>query len=123
MSTESGLGGGLGALGAVIAPLGIAAMLLRQPAGPVGKLISAGAVSPETARRLESVDIPRPFVIEPAISRRIVIRTDDGRYWVDVRRNRRFRRRVALFTGLVVLGVGLLGWRLGAHLGPLVEGS
>jgi hypothetical protein len=98
-------------------------MLLKQPAGPVGKLISAGAVSPETARRLESVDIPRPFVVEPAISRRIVIRTDDGRYWVDVRRNRRFRRRVALFTGLVVLGVGLLGWRLGAHLGPLVEGN
>ena len=119
----SGLGGGLGALGAVIAPLGIAAMLLRQPAGPVAKLIAAGALSAETARRLESVDIPRSYVIEPAVNRRIVIRTEDGRYWVDVRRNRRFRRRVAMVTGLVILGLALVGWRVGTHLGPLVEGN
>lgn len=123
MPMGSGLGGGLGALGAVIAPLGIAAMLLRQPAGPVAKLIAAGALSAETARRLESVDIPRSYVIEPAVNRRIVIRTEDGRYWVDVRRNRRFRRRVAMVTGLVILGLALVGWRVGTHLGPLVEGN
>ena len=98
-------------------------MLLRQPAGPVAKLIAAGALSAETARRLESVDIPRSYVIEPAVNRRIVIRTEDGRYWVDVRRNRRFRRRVACVTGLVVAGVALAAWRLGAHLGLLPEGS
>ena len=123
MPLGSGVGGGLGALGAVIAPLGIAAMLLRQPAGPVAKLIAAGAVSEETARRLESVDIPRSFVIEPAVNRRIVIRTEDGRYWVDVARNRRFRRLVATVTGLVVLGLALAAWQVGAHLGTSAKGS
>tara|TARA_B100001059_G_C17308126_1_gene320652 strand:+ start:155 stop:424 length:270 start_codon:yes stop_codon:yes gene_type:complete len=89
----------------------------------VAKLIAAGAVSEETARRLESVDIPRSFVIEPAVNRRIVIRTEDGRYWVDVARNRRFRRLVATVTGLVVLGLALAAWQVGAHLGTSAEGS
>ena len=116
MSGGSELGGGLGALGALIAPLGIAAMLLKQPPGPVGRLIAAGAVSPDTARRAASVEIPRTYVLEPAIKRRIVHRTDDGRYWVDVARNRRFRRRVAATAGAVVLLLLIVAWEVWRRL-------
>ncbi|MEE2971610.1 MAG: hypothetical protein VX672_00650 [Planctomycetota bacterium] len=116
MPAGSELGGGLGALGAQIAPEGIAALLLKQPPGPVGRLISAGAVSPDTARRAATVDIPRVYVLEPAIRRRIVHRTADGRYWVDVDRNRRFRRRVAATAGGVVLLLLLVVWEIWARL-------
>ena len=106
MPMGTGAAGGLGALGVIIMPLGIAAMLLKQPPGPVKKLLKAGAVSPETSRRSETLDIPRPFVLEPAMRRGVVHRTEDGRYWVDLDRARRVRRRLALNAGLVTLGLG-----------------
>ena len=110
MPMGTGAAGGLGALGVIIMPLGIAAMLLKQPPGPVKKLLKAGAVSPETSRRSETLDIPRPFVLEPAMRRGVVHRTEDGRYWVDLDRARRVRRRLALNAGLVTLGLGGLAW-------------
>ena len=62
MPLGSGGAGGLGAIGMFIMPISIAVMLLKQPPGPVSKLIKAGALDPETARRAERLEIPRPFV-------------------------------------------------------------
>ena len=110
MPMGTGAAGGLGALGVIIMPLGIAAMLLKQPPGPVKKLVKAGAISPETARRCETLDIPRPFVLEPAMRRGVVHRTEDGRYWVDLDRARRVRRRLALVAGLLAMALGAAAW-------------
>ena len=118
MPLGSGGAGGLGAIGMFIMPISIAVMLLKQPPGPVSKLIKAGAVDPETARRAERLEIPRPFVLEPFLARGIVHRTSDGRYWVDVTRNRRYRRRLAVVAGLVMLAVLVSGWLLWPVLVP-----
>ena len=104
--------GGLGAFGVVIMPLMIAGMILKQPPGPIAKLIAAKATSPDAARRLEKIGIPRPYVVDAAVRRGVVNRTADGRYWVDVQRNRRFRRKVAAFAGVGVLLFAAGGWWL-----------
>jgi len=104
--------GGLGAFGVVIMPLMIAGMILKQPPGPIAKLIAAKATSPDAARRLEKIGIPRPYVVDAAVRRGVVNRTTDGRYWVDVQRNRRFRRKVAAFAGVGVLLLAAGGWWL-----------
>jgi hypothetical protein len=112
--------GGLGALGMLLMPAGIVVMMLKQPPGPVAKLIAAGAVSPETARRCEGLGIPRAFVLDPAIRRGVVHRTSDGRHWVDVDRARRVRRRTALLAGTVTALVIGAGWWLFA---PMLAGG
>ena len=61
---QGGLGGGMG-LAALIMPISIAAFVLGRPAGPIRKLMKAGALSPETARRARGVGIPREFVLRP----------------------------------------------------------
>ena len=104
--------GGLGAFGIVIMPLMIAGMILKQPPGPIAKLLKARATSPDAARRLEKIGIPRPYVVESAVRRGVVHRTPDGRYWVDVQRNRRFRRKVSVIAGVVALGLVAGGWWL-----------
>jgi hypothetical protein len=63
-------------------------------------------------RRLEKIGIPRPYVVDAALRRGVVHRTEDGRYWVDVERNRRFRRKVALIAGAVALVLAAGGWWL-----------
>ena len=102
--------GGLGALGIIDMPLMIAAMLLKQPPGPVAKLIAAKATSPERARRLDKIGVPRQYLIEPAVRRGVAHRTEDGRYWVDLDRARRVRRRLAINAGLLTLVLGGAAW-------------
>lgn len=112
MPLGSDAAGGFGALGMIGMPLMIAAMILKQPPGPVAKLVAARAVSEDTARRLEKIGIPRPYVVDTAVRRGVVHRTSDGRYWVDIESNRRFRRKVAIMAGLTTLGAGVLVWWL-----------
>ena len=81
MSLLAELGGGSGALkglGIGLLPISIAVLLLRRPAGPVRKLLKAGALSPGTARRSNSVGIPREDVLRPYRRLRVVHRLDDG---------------------------------------------
>lgn len=102
-------------------PLMVAAMILKQPPGPVAKLVAAKATSEATARRLEKIGIPRPYVVDAAIRRGVVHRTPDGRYWVDVDSNRRFRRRVAVISGMTALVLAAAAWWLIATT-PLGDG-
>ena len=104
--------GGLGAFGVVIMPLMIAGMILKQPPGPIAKLLAAKATSPDAARRLEKLGIPRPYLVESAVRRGVVNRTVDGRYWVDVQCNRRFRRKVSVLAGVGALLLAAGGWWL-----------
>jgi hypothetical protein len=96
----------------LLMPAGIVVMMLKQPPGPVAKLIAAGAISPETARRTEGLGIPRAFVLDPAIRRGVVHRTADGRHWVDVKRAKQVRRRTAVIAGVVTAAVIAVGWWL-----------
>ena len=72
----------------------IAAMLLKQPPGPVAKLIAAKATSPERARRLDKIGVPRQYLIEPAVRRGVALAPRTAATG-STRRNRVFRRRVA----------------------------
>ena len=106
----TGLGAGLG-LGMLITPIMIASMILRRPASPVRKLIQAGATSPETARKLRGLGIPRELPLRPALRRGIVCKLDDGRWYVNLERDRQVRIRmllvVCLFALLLALGIWL----------------
>ena len=109
---------GFGMLGMLIMPASIVMLILKQPSGAVAKLIKAGATSERMARKLETVEIPRAYLVENAIRRKIVHRTADGRYWVDVARNRRRRRTMAVLGGLFALLLCVAIWQIWPHLLP-----
>ena len=89
---QFGGGGGAGmALGLLIMPMSIAALLLRRPSGPIRKLVAAGAISEQTSRKPRSVDIPREIALRPYERFGVVRRLPDGRCWVDRRRERMIR--------------------------------
>ena len=110
MPLGGGENSGFGMLGMLIMPASIVMLILKQPSGGVSKLIKAGAVSERTARKLETLKIPRAYMVENAIRRKIVHRTKDGRYWVDVARNRRRRRNLAMMGGGLALLFCLAIW-------------
>ena len=93
-------------LGAIIFPLMILAMILKQK-GPVSKFLKVGAISPETARRADSAELTAPdrLHLEDLVKRGVLVALDDGRYYVDVAVQRRRRRMVIIL--LVVVAVGL----------------
>jgi hypothetical protein len=78
--------------GMILMPLMILGMILRDK-GPVAKFVKAGAVSPATARRPESIAIERNdhLHIPGAVKRGVLVALDDGRYYVDLDRRRRRR--------------------------------
>ncbi|MBK7405717.1 MAG: hypothetical protein IPJ41_14140 [Phycisphaerales bacterium] len=67
----------------------------RTKNSAAAKFRSAGALSPETARRPESFDLPRTLgVIQDGVRRGLLIPVGDGRYYLDLgahKRRRRFR--------------------------------
>ena len=112
-----GLGAGLG-LGMLITPIMIASMILRRPASPVRKLIQAGATSPSTARKLRGLGIPRELPLKPALRRGVARKLDDGRWYVDLRRERQVRIRT-----LSVVCVLALLFAVGVWFGFLLLGT
>lgn len=106
-----GLGGVFASLGAVAGPMMMVLMAMRNP-GPVKALLSAGADSPDTARRPETLGVKDPL-LQPLIRARVVIREPDGRVWVDRNAARsRQRRLLAIFAAIGLL----VGWALWALL-------
>lgn len=81
--------------------------------GPVQQFMSAGAVSPETARRPASVGVQAEYLLSPLVRRRLLVAVGDGRYYADAVR---IRRRNWLLYGfcavLAIAGAGFLlaGW-------------
>ena len=102
---SGGTGGAGMALGLLIMPMSIAALLLRRPSGPIRKLVAAGAISEETSRKPRSVEIPREIALRPYERFGVVRRLPDGRCWVDRRRERLIRM---LIWGSVTLVAGVL---------------
>jgi len=93
-------------LGAIIFPLMILAMILKQK-GPVSKFLKVGAVSPETARRPGSAAVSGVDLLhlEDAVKRGVLVALKDGRYYVDVEAHHRRRRFIGVL--LVVVAIAL----------------
>jgi hypothetical protein len=87
-------------IGLLVYPMFVMAIALGQR-GPVGKFIRAGAVSPETARRPASLDIMYIDTVQAAVKRGILVRTGDGRYYVNLRVHHQRRRRIAIALAVV----------------------
>ena len=99
-------------IGAVLFPLMILAMILKQK-GPVERYLKAGAVSPETARRLTDLELREHYILPDAVKRGLLVETGDGRYYVNVAAFRRRRRRIvalAIVAGLALGAAVLLIW-------------
>jgi hypothetical protein len=101
-------------LGAILFPLMILAMILKQK-GPVAKFLKIGAVSPQTARRGDSAQLTAPdrLHLDDLVKRGVLVALDDGRYYVDVEAHRRRRRFMAVLLVVVALALAagvLLLW-------------
>ncbi len=104
-------------LGLLIMPISIAALIFRRPAGPIRKLITAKALSPETARRAQSVGIPREYVLRPYARLGVAKRLNDGRWYVDQRRDRLVRLGLCAAIALLALALALGVWMTWGELG------
>jgi hypothetical protein len=97
---------GMFRLGAILFPLMILAMILKQK-GPVSKFLKLGATSAETARRADSAALTAPdrLHLKDLVKRGVLVALDDGRYYVDTAVHRRRRRMSIVF--LVIVAIGL----------------
>jgi len=98
-------GGGFAALGAIAGPAMMLIIALQKP-GPVKTLLRAGAVSPETARKVSTLGLSPP-PLAPLIRAGVVVEEEDGRVWLDVARARRRQWRLGAIIGACVLLVGI----------------
>lgn len=79
--------------------------------GPVGRLMKAGAISPETARKPESLGVNDPRVVQSWADDGLLIAVGDGRYYVNVAAYRgRKRLLIANFAMIGVAGIALAWW-------------
>ena len=101
----------------------IASMILRRPASPVRKLIKAGAITPRTARKLRGLGIPRELPLQPALRRGIARKLPDGRWYVDLKRERQVRVRALILVCCLALILAVGIWFGFLFLGPEEIGS
>lgn len=96
-------------------PVSIVVVALRQ-SGPVDSFVKAGAVSPDTARRPESLKVTNRALVIDAVKSGLLRSLHDGRYYADQPRYLRRRRRTiiafATIGAVFALTVGVL-WLLG----------
>lgn len=89
-------------LGLVAIPIFIITML-RKNKSASGRFIAAGAVSPQTARRPDSVGVsPTLGLIQSAVKARVLVPLGDGRFYADVRRHRIRQTLLALAFACLV---------------------
>lgn len=101
-----GLGGVFAGLGAVVGPTMMVLLALQKP-GPVKSLLRAGAVSPESARKITTLGLAEP-PLKPLIRAGVVVREEDGRIWLDQARARRRQWRIAAIFGGAIMLAGAL---------------
>ena len=105
---SSGLGGMFASLGSVAGPLMMVIMAMRNP-GPVKSLLKAGADSPDSARRPDTLGVKEPPLL-PLIRAGVVVREADGRVWVDRAAARARQRKLVMIFGAVGVVLGLVVW-------------
>lgn len=101
--------GGFGALGGAVFAISILLSMRKQPPGPVGMLVDAGATGPETALKPRTAGIRRPDELKTPIRKGIVQELEDGRCWVDLVYLKRRRLKLAIYSFLgVMVAIDLL---------------
>lgn len=90
-------------IGVLAYPLFLLALQLSKPSA-VGLYEKAGATSPESSRRPESLEVPRK-ALRRAVRKRLLVSMGDGRYYLDTEAvSRSDRKTLALMiAGLVPL--------------------
>ncbi len=91
-------------------PIAIFLAMRRQPPGPVGRLVKAGAISPETALKPTTAKIYRLADLDAHMRAGIVTSMPDGRYWVDVIKLRRRRLKIAIVIGIAAAVLAECAW-------------
>ncbi len=109
--------------GMLIMPISIILMILKQPPGPVARMMKLGAVDESSARKLKSLEISRAYLLENGLKRGVIQKTHDGRYWVNVQKNRRRRWGLAIIGGAVTLSLSVAIWYAWPWIGPISNGS
>ena len=100
-------------LGLIVYPLFILALMFGKSAGTVSKFMKAGAQSAATARKPASVGVSDMELVKRAEKRRALIGTGDGRYYVNVPRLLRVRKRyraAAIGATVVFAALLVLAW-------------
>jgi hypothetical protein len=87
-------------LGLLVYPL-FAIAVAASHGGVVRKFQAEGAVSPETAVKPASLCILDVDAVQAAARRGALLKTDDGRYYVN---QAKYRRRTRLFATVVIVG-------------------
>lgn len=77
-------------LGAIALPIGLL-LLARKMPSPLAAFRRANATAPETARKPSTLNLPA-WSIEDAQRKGLIVSTGDGRYYLDVARDRARRR-------------------------------
>ena len=98
-------------MAALAYPAFAAALYLSRP-NAVADFERAGAVSPETARRPESLKVRRKH-LNKAVKKKFLIAVGDGRYYVDqplVRRSDRIKTTFMVILAILFLPLLWLMW-------------
>jgi len=109
-SQPGGMGGGFGALGGLVMVLSLMLSMRKMPPGPVGKLMQAGAISPDTAMKPTTAKIIRPHEIAPGVRSGLIRQLEDGRCWVDVPRVKRRRLWTSIAIALTLAVIAECAW-------------
>lgn len=89
-------------------PAFVAALYLSRP-NAVAEFEKAGAYSPETSRRPQSLKVRRKLV-KKAVNKKLLVAVGDGRYYVDKAAVRRSDRKKLILFVLTLLSFLPLLW-------------
>lgn len=96
-------------LGAIALPIGLL-LLARKMPSPLAAFRRANALSPQTARKPSTLNLPT-WSIEAAQRKGLVVPTGDGRYYLDPERDRARRRSWSIaMVVTAALTVPLAAW-------------
>jgi hypothetical protein len=96
-------------IGILAFPLMIIAMILKQK-GPAAKIMKLGAISPATARKPADLDLRDRYILPDAVKRGVIVKLDDGRYYVDLPTFRRRRRWSIALAVVICAGLVVTAW-------------
>lgn len=92
-------------------PLGLILRAVVMNAGPVKKFRTAGAVTPETARKPASIGVTKHYMMENAVKRGELVSTGDGRYYVnEAVVEKRKKIWIGTAVGVMVLFIAAAVW-------------
>jgi hypothetical protein len=94
-----------------------AAIVAKKRKAIIRAFRESGAIHPDAARTLQEVGLPPSLLTEVLKLRHVLVEVQDGRFYLDTRREEetaRTRRVVAALLALALVAVLFVLWRTGA---------